>query len=175
MTPPGEGEGTVRSPRDRIRGPIPVPCTGINTARQVGTQNPSPSRCRLGVPLSLLRRGDDTSRLARRCSGKATRGREDRRGPLEGRLHGEGKIAGWAATQRKVNFGLGASSLSVTEGFVAMGLFRGSFTFMLGMGCGVYVAQNYNVPNVKKLFNTYVFLAKHIEETYRKPKKDEDE
>jgi hypothetical protein len=55
-----------------------------------------------------------------------------------------------------------------------MGLFRGGFTLLVGMGCGVYIAQNYNVPNVKKLFNTYVFLAKHIEETYRKPKKDED-
>lgn len=59
-------------------------------------------------------------------------------------------------------------------GFVSMGLFRGGFTLLVGMGCGVYIAQNYNVPNVKKLFNTYVFLAKHIEETYRKPKKDED-
>ncbi|KAL5657277.1 hypothetical protein ACJX0J_030440, partial [Zea mays] len=57
--------------------------------------------------------------------------------------------------------------LRVTNaGFVAMGLFRGSFTLLVGMGCGVYIAQNYNVPNVKKLFNTYVFLAKHIEETY---------
>uniref|UniRef100_K4A2S7 Transmembrane protein 242 n=4 Tax=Panicoideae TaxID=147369 RepID=K4A2S7_SETIT len=63
---------------------------------------------------------------------------------------------------------------SASAGFVAMGLFRGSFTLLVGMGCGVYIAQNYNVPNVKKLFNTYVFLAKHIEETYRKPKKDDD-
>ncbi|TVU39912.1 hypothetical protein EJB05_13356, partial [Eragrostis curvula] len=59
--------------------------------------------------------------------------------------------------------------------FAAMGLFGRGFTFMMGMGCGVYVAQNYNVPNVKKLFNTYVFLAKHIEETYRKPKKNDDD
>lgn len=59
-------------------------------------------------------------------------------------------------------------------GFIAMGLFRGSFTLLVGMGCGIYVAQNYNVPNIKKLFNTYVFMAKHIEETYRKPKKDDD-
>jgi hypothetical protein len=57
--------------------------------------------------------------------------------------------------------------------FLAMGLITGSFKFLMGMGCGVYVAQNYNVPNVKKLFNTYVFLAKHLEETYRKPKKDD--
>uniref|UniRef100_J3MJM9 Uncharacterized protein n=1 Tax=Oryza brachyantha TaxID=4533 RepID=J3MJM9_ORYBR len=59
-------------------------------------------------------------------------------------------------------------------GFVTMGLFRTSFTLLVGMGCGVYVAQNYNVPNVKRLFNTYMFLAKHIEETYRKPKRDDD-
>ncbi|RLN33014.1 hypothetical protein C2845_PM03G24220 [Panicum miliaceum] len=64
--------------------------------------------------------------------------------------------------------------LYVGKGFVSMGLFRGSFTLLVGMGCGVYIAQNYNVPNVKKLFNTYIFLAKHIEETYRKPKKDDD-
>jgi len=66
------------------------------------------------------------------------------------------------------------SVLILVPGFDAMGLFRGSFTLLVGMGCGIYVAQNYNVPNVKKLFNTYVFLAKHIEETYRKPKKDDD-
>uniref|UniRef100_A0A0E0LIS4 Uncharacterized protein n=1 Tax=Oryza punctata TaxID=4537 RepID=A0A0E0LIS4_ORYPU len=59
------------------------------------------------------------------------------------------------------------------DSFAAMGFFRTSFTLMFGMGCGVYVAQNYNVPNVKKLFNTYMFLAKHIEETYRKPKRDD--
>ncbi|KAF0933692.1 hypothetical protein E2562_019185 [Oryza meyeriana var. granulata] len=67
-----------------------------------------------------------------------------------------------------------AADVGMSFGFDAMGLFRGSFTFMVGMGCGVYVAQNYNVPNIKKLFNTYVFMAKHIEETYRKPKKDDD-
>ncbi|CAL9098140.1 unnamed protein product, partial [Musa textilis] len=55
-----------------------------------------------------------------------------------------------------------------------MGIIRSSFSFLLGTGCGIYVAQNYNVPNIKKLINTYIFVAKHIEETYRKPKKDED-
>jgi hypothetical protein len=48
-------------------------------------------------------------------------------------------------------------------GLTAMGLLSGSFNYMLGMGCGVSVAQYYNVCIVKKLFNTYVFLAKHIE------------
>ena len=47
--------------------------------------------------------------------------------------------------------------------------------FMVGTVCGVYVAQNYNVPNVKKLANTCVVMAKHIEENYRKPKKNPDD
>ncbi|KAM3046842.1 hypothetical protein ACUV84_017776 [Puccinellia chinampoensis] len=55
-----------------------------------------------------------------------------------------------------------------------MGLFRGSFTFMLGMGCGVYAAQNYSIPDVKKLYNTYSVIAQYLERTYRKPEKDED-
>lgn len=47
---------------------------------------------------------------------------------------------------------------------------------MMGTAFGVYVAQNYNVPNVQKLFNTGLLIAKHIEENYRKPKKrDVDE
>ncbi|XP_058085464.1 uncharacterized protein LOC131232940 [Magnolia sinica] len=56
-----------------------------------------------------------------------------------------------------------------------MGIIRSSFTFMLGTVCGIYVAQNYNVPNIKKLANTGILMAKHIEENYRKPKKRGDE
>jgi hypothetical protein len=44
-----------------------------------------------------------------------------------------------------------------------MGLFKGTFNFILGMGCGVYVAQDYNGPKVQKLCNTYFFMAKHME------------
>ncbi|KAK1286945.1 hypothetical protein QJS10_CPA03g01385 [Acorus calamus] len=56
-----------------------------------------------------------------------------------------------------------------------MRIFRSSFCLLMGTGFGIYVAQNYNVPNIKKLFNTYMIVAKHIEENYRKPKnKDED-
>ncbi|KAL9664831.1 hypothetical protein QQ045_020240 [Rhodiola kirilowii] len=47
---------------------------------------------------------------------------------------------------------------------------------MVGTGVGIYLAQNYNVPNIKKLANTGMLIAKHLEENYRKPKKkDEDE
>ncbi|XP_073100961.1 retrovirus-related Pol polyprotein from transposon RE2 [Elaeis guineensis] len=56
-----------------------------------------------------------------------------------------------------------------------MGIIRSSFSFLLGTGCGIYIAQNYNVPNIKKLANTWLFVAKHIEETYRKPKQKDDD
>lgn len=47
---------------------------------------------------------------------------------------------------------------------------------MVGTVFGVYLAQNYSVPNVQKLFNTGLLIGKHIEENYRKPKKpDSDE
>ncbi|KAG7542629.1 Short transmembrane mitochondrial protein 1 [Arabidopsis thaliana x Arabidopsis arenosa] len=41
--------------------------------------------------------------------------------------------------------------------------------FTMGTAYGVYVAQNYNVPNIKKLTNTGLVIAKHIEENYGKP------
>ena len=46
---------------------------------------------------------------------------------------------------------------------------------MVGTVCGVYVAQNYNVPNIKKVADTGMAMLKHIEETYRKPKKPSDD
>ncbi|KAI4370356.1 hypothetical protein MLD38_018715 [Melastoma candidum] len=50
-----------------------------------------------------------------------------------------------------------------------MGLIRSSFSFLLGTVCGIYIAQNYSVPNVTSLANSYLYKAKRIEETYRKP------
>ncbi|XVF49358.1 hypothetical protein PTKIN_Ptkin04bG0005200 [Pterospermum kingtungense] len=56
-----------------------------------------------------------------------------------------------------------------------MGIIRSSFSFILGTVCGIYIAQNYNVPNIRKLGDSAFFMAKHVEEKYRKPKKkDED-
>ncbi|KAJ6701509.1 hypothetical protein OIU74_012809 [Salix koriyanagi] len=40
--------------------------------------------------------------------------------------------------------------------------------------CGVYIAQNYDVPNIKKLTTTGLFMAKLVEEKYRKPKSRND-
>ncbi|KAK2983041.1 hypothetical protein RJ640_001143 [Escallonia rubra] len=53
-------------------------------------------------------------------------------------------------------------------------IIRTRFTFVLGIFFGVYAAQDYNVPNIHRLFNTGILIAKHCEENYRKPKgKDE--
>lgn len=57
-----------------------------------------------------------------------------------------------------------------------MAIIKSTFSFMVGTVFGVYLAQNYSVPNVQKLFNTGLLIGKHIEENYRKPKKpDSDE
>lgn len=56
-----------------------------------------------------------------------------------------------------------------------MGIIRSSFSFIAGTVCGIYVAQNYNVPNIQKLFSTALFMAKLMEEKYRKPKKKDDD
>ncbi|KAK7325310.1 hypothetical protein VNO77_29470 [Canavalia gladiata] len=56
-----------------------------------------------------------------------------------------------------------------------MGIIRSCFSFIAGTVCGVYVAQNYQVPNIMKLADTALFMAKVIEEKYRKPKKRGDD
>lgn len=55
-----------------------------------------------------------------------------------------------------------------------MGLIRSSFFFLIGVGAGIYVAQNYNVPNVKKLTNDVIGMAKTYEETFRKKSSDDN-
>ncbi|XP_028762341.1 uncharacterized protein LOC114720777 isoform X1 [Neltuma alba] len=56
-----------------------------------------------------------------------------------------------------------------------MGIIRSCFSFIAGTVCGVYLAQNYKVPNIKKLADTAMVMAKHVEEQYRKPKKGKDD
>ncbi|XP_042495865.1 uncharacterized protein LOC122074941 [Macadamia integrifolia] len=56
-----------------------------------------------------------------------------------------------------------------------MGIIRSTFSLMTGTVLGVYLAQNYNLPNIKKLANTGLLFAKHMEENYRKPKKRDND
>ncbi|XP_022887107.1 uncharacterized protein LOC111402999 isoform X2 [Olea europaea var. sylvestris] len=56
-----------------------------------------------------------------------------------------------------------------------MGIIRSSFSFISGTVFGIYIAQNYNVPNIKKVVNEALFSAKKVEEKYRKPKKPGDD
>ncbi|RXI08590.1 hypothetical protein DVH24_022734 [Malus domestica] len=45
-----------------------------------------------------------------------------------------------------------------------MGIIKSSFSFLVGTVAGIYIAQNYDVPNIKKLGDTAVFIAKQYEE-----------
>lgn len=56
-----------------------------------------------------------------------------------------------------------------------MGIIRGSFSFIAGTIFGIYVAQNYAIPNIKKTADEFLFRAKEVEEKYRKPKKPGDD
>jgi hypothetical protein len=40
--------------------------------------------------------------------------------------------------------------------------------FITGGICGIYIAQNYNIPNVKKYIENSVSIAKNVEESFRK-------
>ncbi|KAG2375765.1 hypothetical protein LR48_Vigan06g010300 [Vigna angularis] len=57
-----------------------------------------------------------------------------------------------------------------------MGIIRSSFSHVMAAALGVYVAQNYKVPDIKGLASTAFFMATQIEHTFRKNsnKKDED-
>ncbi|KAL9240381.1 hypothetical protein vseg_014607 [Gypsophila vaccaria] len=47
--------------------------------------------------------------------------------------------------------------------------------FMVGTICGVYIAQNYKVPDVQKLASTVFFVGRLIEQNYRKPRNSDDD
>lgn len=51
---------------------------------------------------------------------------------------------------------------------VPMGFLQSTFSLLIGTGCGIYIAQNYDVPNIKKLMRSLVGKAKEVEESYKK-------
>ncbi|MFQ6633265.1 hypothetical protein Gotur_011979 [Gossypium turneri] len=66
-----------------------------------------------------------------------------------------------------VGSAIGNGELTATS--KGMGVIRSAFSLMAGTLFGVYLAQNYNVPNIGKLLNSGLVIAQHIEENYRKP------
>ena len=61
------------------------------------------------------------------------------------------------------------SSRTITKATL-MGIIRGCFTFFTGTVFGIYLAQSYQVPDVKKEADTALIQAKQVEEKYRKSK-----
>ncbi|KAI0491326.1 hypothetical protein KFK09_025586 [Dendrobium nobile] len=55
-----------------------------------------------------------------------------------------------------------------------MGLIRSCFTFLTGTTCGIYLAQNYDVPDMRKLVLMGLAIGRQYEEIYRKSKKKSD-
>lgn len=47
------------------------------------------------------------------------------------------------------------------------------FSFTLGTLVGVYIAQNYRVPNVKALIDMGLAMARDLEDNHSKPEKKE--
>ncbi|XP_014521565.1 uncharacterized protein LOC106778153 isoform X2 [Vigna radiata var. radiata] len=56
-----------------------------------------------------------------------------------------------------------------------MGIIRSSFLFVAGTTVGIYLVQNYQIPNLRKLADTAFVHAKQVEEKYRKSKKKDDD
>ncbi|MCH82240.1 hypothetical protein A2U01_0003041 [Trifolium medium] len=52
-------------------------------------------------------------------------------------------------------------------------IIKSSMSFITGTVFGMYIAQNYNVPNVEKLASMGVSMASYMEKAYRKPEKPE--
>jgi len=63
------------------------------------------------------------------------------------------------------------SQQASTQATVIMGIIRSSFSFIAGTAFGVYLVQNYQIPNIRKLADTALLQAKQVEEKYRKSKK----
>uniref|UniRef100_A0A0D9ZTH9 Uncharacterized protein n=1 Tax=Oryza glumipatula TaxID=40148 RepID=A0A0D9ZTH9_9ORYZ len=55
------------------------------------------------------------------------------------------------------------------QGLAPMGFLQNTFSVCVGIGCGIYIAQNYDVPNMKKLMRDWMGKAKEVEESYKKP------
>jgi len=56
-----------------------------------------------------------------------------------------------------------------------MGIIKSSLKFVIVAALGVYVAQNYNVPDIKALASTAFSEANQAEHRFRKNSNEEDD
>jgi hypothetical protein len=49
-----------------------------------------------------------------------------------------------------------------------MGILKSTLSLLIGTGCGIYIAQNYDVPNIKEFMWSLMGRAKEFEESYKK-------
>lgn len=47
-------------------------------------------------------------------------------------------------------------------------MFGNTFSLVVGIGIGIYVAQNYNLPDIKKLVDRGIRMATNLEKATRK-------
>jgi len=66
-------------------------------------------------------------------------------------------------------------SFQPTTEAAVMGIIRSSFLFIAGTTFGIYLVQNYQIPNLRNLADTALLHAKQVEEKYRKSKKKSDD
>jgi hypothetical protein len=55
-----------------------------------------------------------------------------------------------------------------------MGFIKSTFSLLIGTGCGIYIAQNYNVPNIKRFIKSLMGEVKVLEESYKKDDGNKD-
>lgn len=47
-------------------------------------------------------------------------------------------------------------------------MFTNTVSLAVGIGIGIYIAQNYNIPDIKKLVDRGIRMASHVEKAARK-------
>lgn len=58
---------------------------------------------------------------------------------------------------------------SVRPRLAPMGFIQSTFSLLVGAAGGIYIAQNYDVPNIKNYMQGLMGKAKELDDAYKKP------